>query len=156
MRGSAQELWDFLQGGARTLGQPAHYLWDFIAIHGWNRLNNFGILQAMGVPSRRQQASPHAPPAIGTACPLIHETAAPTAAESVPRATAPTGAGVTLRGATPLRASPRSTLLQVPPRRGRPTRHQATAPTPRAQARPRAKGAHTSETPGHGASDGLG
>jgi len=44
-RGSAQEFWDFLQGGARTLGQSAHYLWDFIAIHAWHPRTNCGILQ---------------------------------------------------------------------------------------------------------------
>ncbi len=43
-RGSAQELWDFLQGGAGTLGQSAHYLWDWTIVYAWDRRTNFGIL----------------------------------------------------------------------------------------------------------------
>jgi len=34
----AQVLWDFVQGGAGTVEQSAHYLWDSSAAHAWDRL----------------------------------------------------------------------------------------------------------------------
>ncbi len=45
-----------MQDGAGTLGQSAHYLWDFIVSRAWHPRNNFGILHI----SSRARGSRHA------------------------------------------------------------------------------------------------
>jgi len=48
-----------VQGGADTVGQPAHYLWDVTVVHTWARRTNCGILHyglVAGLVDRRRGA----------------------------------------------------------------------------------------------------